>query len=70
LIAARRHTLTFTDGETEMCIRTLRESEAFLKGHCQCCKGRKSPARTSWYCAKCDRRIAAAVRRAARLWRK
>ena len=51
-----------------MCLKSLRESESWLNCHCQCCKGRKSPRRKSWYCHKCDRRIAVAVRKSVKVW--
>lgn len=51
-----------------MCLKSLRESERWLNSHCECCRGRKSPRRTSWYCAKCDRRIKTTGRKIDRTW--
>ena len=47
-----------------MCVAKLREVETFLKGRCQCCGGRKSKGRASWYCAKCQRALKSACRKA------
>ncbi len=53
-----------------MCVpNSIREAEMWTKSHCHCCKGRKSPKRTSWHCAKCDRRIKSAVRKSVALWK-
>lgn len=51
-----------------MCIRTLRENESYLKTRCACCHGVKSAKRTSWYCAKCDRRIKSSIRKSVKTW--
>lgn len=52
-----------------MCLVTLKQVESALRGKCECCHGAKSPRRLSWYCAKCDRRIAASIRKAVKLWK-
>ena len=51
-----------------MCLVTVRQVESALKGRCECCHGAKSPKRLSWYCAKCDRRIASGIRKSVKLW--
>jgi Zn finger protein HypA/HybF involved in hydrogenase expression len=37
-------------------LEKLRAVEKWLKSRCECCGGAKSVKRSSWYCAKCDRK--------------
>ena len=49
-----------------MCLDKLKQVEGFLRGRCECCHGRKSTSNPGWYCYKCNRRLKAASRKAAR----